>query len=201
MVLPRPDKYPGDQKGRCHTCGFLALRTQDSTSLFHEADQEFRQRGVSRHVRGFMPTGAVASERMRPCCSAGAIEFDRVFPVWKSLFSESKYDTDEEWMVSFLHRVWDRPCQEWVGWIPGVPPKERREMLDREWMIERDDRRDREMREREDDRDCETREREDRRDAAAARRHWVEIVLIGGIATAAIVVATIIGALIERGSI
>jgi len=65
-------------------------------------------------------------------------------------------------------------------------------MLDRQWMIEREDRRDREMREREDRRDGEMK---DWQGKLHRRGMWI----LGGIVTIAIVLATILGGAIEAG--
>ena len=64
-----------------------------------------------------------------------------------------------------------RSCSGWRRYRVGFAPKEHAEFRDRELLIHREDRRDREMREREDTRDAKMTAREDRRDLEAHGRH------------------------------
>jgi hypothetical protein len=79
----------------------------------------------------------------------------------------------------------ERICSEFIKWIPGSTPKEHREMMDRERMLQREDRRDREQRE--------WQERQERK-----RFNW-NIIIFGLIVTAILVFAQITSAFIERG--
>lgn len=84
------------------------------------------------------------------------------------------------WRV--MHR--QRVCNAFTPWQQGFTPKEHREMVDRQWMIDREDRRDKEMR-----------DREDRRDREAKSRHRNELVVFGLVLGA----LTIIGSMIQAG--
>ena len=93
-------------------------------------------------------------------------------------------DAAREDVALALSDNWD--CKKWEQWLPGHSPKEHLDMLDRQWMIEREDKRDLEVREREDKRDARMRDRDE-------TRHRHELLVFGGL----IAVATIAGAFIQ----
>ena len=72
-----------------------------------------------------------------------------------------------------------------------------REMLDREFMVKRQDARDAEMRRREDARDKEAERRHNENLKLAKSAHWTQLVVIGIFVTVALVGGGIAAALIE----
>jgi hypothetical protein len=90
----------------------------------------------------------------------------------------------------FAEILRERSCDGFTEWKQGFTPKEHIEMLDRQWLIEREDRRDAEMRAREDRRDEETRRLQE-------RLHNRELWILGGVVTFALIAGSIIAAVIE----
>ena len=206
MVLPRPDEYPGSYKGYCHSCGFLAIRTRDSISPLYEADQHSREAGEAFVLPS--PT-AKAGEAMQFTCGRAAIDFKAEFEQWRRQHGADDGDQRAQW-VNFLHRVWPKPCGEWQSWIPGVSPKERREMLDRQWMHDQEQARieaDRKWRVEQAEMEHrwrveqEEREHRWRLDDKKDERDWhrLELAILGGLVAGASVVSGALNGAISRG--
>ena len=156
---------------KCADCGFLGVRAiwTVSEGNFPTAGQVGEMWHVSR-TQGAMeyPSNAL--------CLAGVIEFP---------LGISKSHTG---LLAIVQE--ERECSEFTPWRQGFTPKEHREMLDRKWMIEREDRRDQEMRAREDRRDQELRRLQE-------RLHSRELWIMGGAVTIALIVSGVIAAVIE----
>jgi len=90
-------------------------------------------------------------------------------------------------------------CKEFTDWQQGFTPKEHREMLDRRWMLdfqakrEEDDKKWRDAQRRD---DLAWREKQEEN---TGKRHSVELWIIGGVVTVALIVGAIIAAIVERG--
>lgn len=82
----------------------------------------------------------------------------------------------------------ERQCEGFVKWSQGFTPKEHQDMLDRQWKVEYERRRDQE--------DREWRDRKDKED-----RRWkvLELIVMGGIVTLVSVIAQLVAAYIARG--
>ncbi len=78
----------------------------------------------------------------------------------------------------------DRCCREFAEWQPSFNPKEHREMLDRQWRLQQEEK----------TRDAALK-REDDRDMRAERRHVQSNVIFG----ITVVITTILGAMIGAG--
>lgn len=91
-----------------------------------------------------------------------------------------KYNT-QEW-VALLREDQSR-CESFIRWVPSLSIRDHKEMLDREYMIEREDRRDTEMR-----------AREDRRDDRVEAHHRQDLAVLGGLVILAMVVSAMIAA-------
>jgi len=131
-------------KVKCTDCGFLAFRTSPfrEWGLPHlaEADQDVRNAGYNSKNDLY---------EYSPICfmrEATFMKEKREIPInsWPPVVKE------------MLTRK--RCCSEFTEWQQGSSPKEHREMLDRQWMLDRQDRLDQEQREREDRRDGEQRD-------------------------------------------
>jgi hypothetical protein len=166
---------------KCADCGLLALRSLDTFGL-RETSLEYR-RGLSHPI-------AEPHSRFVPLCTALQ---------WESPSPDGDYQAAHELLDE------ERRCDDFfIEWVPGFAPKEHREMLDRQWMLARDDRLTEETRKREDARDAAQRQWQKEQEAAADRRHdeqesgeqgrhRQELLVFGGV----IAIATIVAALIE----
>ena len=112
---------------KCTSCGFLAFRTQAFSELpvpyLAEADQTTRDEGYNKQN---------AIYDIWPICFMRESGFMRE----RSQFPRSSADVVEA-TKGMLKR--DRECSEFTEWRQGFTPKEHREMLDRQWMMERED--------------------------------------------------------------
>ncbi len=182
---------------RCNNCGLLGqLRLVDRELV--PMLEEFRGRDGS--FADFVPLKR-DYERM-PICAASARTFkpyvkDLDIPRWNQLLSEDM-----------------SACKTFTQWIPGLSIREHQERLDRQNALEREDRRDAEMRDREDRRDAAQRQWQldlvamqhglatdlaqqawKKEDARSGRELWV----VGGVVTAFLVAATLAGSMIQAG--
>ncbi len=178
---------------RCADCGFLALRRMRDDELVH-APLEMRQSGQPPHA---MDIGEPRYDYL-PICLELAIDLPtlikaRVTP--EKFVSRPSHRPDWIAMAHTLDEIQvERDCQRWVQWRQGSTPKEHREMMDRERMLEWQAARE--------DADRQWREQESSRNERL-RRFELKLVLIGVaisvFAVLAGVGATIAGAFIERG--
>lgn len=177
-------------------CGFLAMRHRETRAL-HDADHSIRRDG---RIPGFLLEGGQETGwpmfEETPLCFQMVITFDRA------------RCSDKAGRLSAIQE--ERECSEFTEWRVGFTPKEHREMLDRQRMIEREDQRDREMREYELKRDQAIRDREDKRDVLATERHkeqmktirgqhWRELLVFGGLIAVATLAAGFLEGSISRG--
>lgn len=150
---------------RCVDCGFLSLRDRDGVLV--EAWLPYRERNLIQ-----------ASAAFGPFCFEVRRDFDAERAAAPHAPNgASSYDTMAE-----IRRAIE--CDAWISYRQGASPMEHRLMQDRQWMIEREDRRDSEMR-----------AREDRRDSEARGWHKWELAIFGGV----IALATLVGSMIQAG--
>ena len=160
---------------KCADCGFLAVRNIETREL-DSPDHQYRSTGT-------IPVSLLKHNRQlyeeRPVCI-------RKSPDFPYNPDEDSPDTPRrEAIVQTEHG-----CVLWGEWQPVLTPKEHRELLDRQWVIDREERSDKEMRAREDRRDAEVRRLQE-------RLHNRELWIIGGLATIALVGGSIAAAIIE----
>ena len=186
---------------KCVDCGFLAAwNTRERR--FEETDRHYREHGDF-----YGPYEATQHLQRAPVCFVRAFDLREEAVAWADQPPERSESTLASPSTSHIRTVIneDRTSQLFFDWRQGSSPREHREMSGRQWLMEAEERRDREMREREDRRDLEMREREDRRDDDASRRHWRELIIFGGIVTLVVVasalVSAILGGLVERGDL
>jgi hypothetical protein len=123
---------------RCADCGFVALRRIESAALV-EADSQYRESGYPiQPMRAVTQESSVADY---PVC------FLRKWPLQEEIIDSQGIPVGSitEATVDVLTR--QRPCDGFTEWQQGFSPKEHREMLDRKWLMDREDRRDKEARE------------------------------------------------------
>ena len=169
---------------KCAECGFLAMRNRFTDQL-DEARPSYRKTGKAPFVRKPGMHGVVVQNpwegddfpwEVTPICFARA--YDLVSEIQAA--PNSGLITQEA-ILETTQKPRDA-CSEFIRWNQGFTPKEHREMLDRKYIMEREDRRDRELRE--------SQERQGK-----SRLRW-EIVIFGIIVTIALIAAEIIGAFI-----
>ena len=101
--------------------------------------------------------------------------------------------------VAVIRNVMERErcCEKFIKWQQGFPPKEHREMLDRQWMIDREDRRALESHEWQERQEEKAEARHQEQLAQLRSIHTQEMLVVGGLVTLTIVVITLVGAAIE----
>ena len=108
---------------KCADCGFFGTR-HSTTGLLVEVPYKWRAEKPE------LRTGRDTLYLYIPICAARAIRLHE--------------ETDERaatgiWKVSQT----ERDCSTQTNWHRGLTPKEHREILDRQWLLDREDRRDR----------------------------------------------------------
>lgn len=169
---------------KCSECGFLALRDK-TTGLLVEANDDYRASGrVPEYI------AAYKEYHNYPICFAMAYD---LMPEVEQAAQQQFINGSDDWGKYTLGVInKERVCPPhgksygFTTWQQGFTPKEHREMLERQWMRQREDKRDADIRE--------WQERQRKSD-----RRWriiegiVFVLLAGGF--------TVLGALISRGSI
>jgi hypothetical protein len=130
---------------KCADCGFLAVR-QFRQNMLIEVDDDYRTKGEIAQP----PRDITAGHFMMPAPEFG--EIPRCFVRAANLAHEADLaDKDErmgrtlgESYSEAIKRVIDtnRECDGFTSWNQGFSPKEHREMLDRQRMMDREDERD-----------------------------------------------------------
>jgi hypothetical protein len=160
---------------KCSECGFLSARNTE-TRVLEEIESKSRQ------------DGNIGKQRyvLIPVCFVMAASFDeeaeelRRLPEYAGRRNEIEEHIPPNWSAitsTIIHK--ERQCDSFVEWKQGSTPKEHQEMLDRqEWRNWQEKQR-----------------KEDKR--------WriIELIVFGVIAVLVAGGFTILGALIERGSI
>lgn len=180
--------YPVDC---CINCGFLTvfrLRDSDNLARFPE---------VTENVRG----NARDFFWMEPVCFVNAadpplmLEKQQLTEVAEGV--QLPPERSGEAVEAVLIR--DRKCKASTIWRPGYTPREHRELVDRKWVMAREDHRDKEMREREDARDATTaRFHKEEIDTLKSQHRW-QLIIFGALVTLAVVVSTLVGSMIQAG--
>jgi hypothetical protein len=127
-LVPQPT--PG--KVKCANCGRLSLRSEGGAII--EADQDFRLHAAPLGGR----YTATSHSELLPFCLDGYAD------LFSEIIASPYYGTDpptstQVSILETLHK--ERACAGYVEWRRGSTPKEHREMLDRQWMHEQEERR------------------------------------------------------------
>jgi hypothetical protein len=193
---------------RCINCGFLALRWRFSQELV-EAPRPYRDTGRP----------PVELDRQSDLGGESYLRVPVCFEDQRDFWQEAAYvvvpPNDPERIDDLALRdmlLKQINCDRFARYRQGSTPKEHREMLDRQWMIEREDamrqivwrredERDVAMKKREDARDALVNarekardEREDARDRDVNKRHRTELWVLGWVIAGATLVSALVGA-------
>lgn len=185
----------------CMDCGLLGLRAV--TGELIEADEDYRrEQEWKSNIFNSLPM---------PICAAGRAYYiqetldqmlgdkDKANEQFRATHFDRAREPVDKYVLVFIHRerfgCSDENRLGWVKHQPGLNPKEHREMLDREFMLKRADRLDKEMRDREDIRDKAQSDNHTELIKQARTFHWRELLVFG----VAIIVITLIGSLIDSG--
>jgi len=129
---------------KCSECGFLTLRNRATGELV-ESDKDYRAVGIISDWLG------ESHLHNWPLCFVQAWDLSEENEAQaQKQFVDHGADW-EPYVVEILNR--ERECPKnssaigYTRWQQGFTPKEHREMLDRHWMREREERRDKEQRE------------------------------------------------------
>ena len=121
---------------KCADCGYLALREWESRALV-ETEQHYREIGTDPPR-----TGMDKHKRYEdwPLCFAMA------WPLREEIQGERQEIGGPEVasVLRVIHK--ERECSKYVDWQQGFTPREHREMLDRQWLLHREDTRNAEQR-------------------------------------------------------
>jgi len=160
---------------KCADCGFLAQRHIETREL-RDAEEALRKSGKNLYHLSHDRKSKVYIYEVPPLCTKRQTEFP----------------TEEQPIFEAVQQ--ERQCSVFMRWLPGFTPKEHQEMLDRQYLMEREDRRDEEMRGREDRRDelAEARYQEQMKEQRA--EHKRELLVLGLLMIAAVLTAAVINA-------
>ena len=122
---------------KCADCGYLAVRNVDSREL-EEVEEDFREKGTGPVVERHAGNPHLRHEK-QPLCLLGAEGLSEDFRA----AIENKLP--ENGRVRGIIQK-ERPCREFREWRQGSTPKEHREMMDREFLLKREDKRDADQR-------------------------------------------------------
>lgn len=208
MAIPRLQRLPDEylsREGSCTSCGFLALWTNEGD--LWAADENWRLSGETASHK--------ILERRLPFCAAFRANFRREMDSHLRTTARTP-PVDEGSIQARIEHPWpedvlaliaeeERHCKRtdtqlgWFRWHPGFDPREHREILDREFMLKREDARDAAMQAREDARD-ERIEKHHREQLSQARGlHKRELIVLGFLVTIALIAGGIASAAIEAG--
>jgi len=180
---------------KCADCGYLTVRIKSSYS-FGEAPSDFRERGVVPVIYDEQGRNQHPFHEQEPIC----------FILKKDLKKEFKTETTKgnNTVSAFnvLHKYRDCDTTDttlgFTEYRQGFTPKEHREMLDRQWMLDFKEKREQEDREW---RSKEEKERREWQQKQSAKRFRWEVLVVGGVIASLFVISQILAAFIERGSL
>ena len=163
---------------KCAECGLLALRHSETREL-REMEADARNYGWVMASSPSAFSGSIYDPV--PVCAKG---FRRFTEAGDYLYPPGLDRSPNQAFLDSIGREFPCPDEGFVQRVEGLTPREHQEMLDRKFMIEREDRRDAEMRKREDDRDAE-----------AKGRHVTDLWILGVL----VAVATLLGSAMQSG--
>jgi hypothetical protein len=183
---------------KCSECGFLTLRDKCDGSLLEVTD-DYR-------VSGKVPSFLTGEAHNYPICFVMAYN---LMPEVEQAAQQQFTERNEGWSdwpeyvlkIITKERDCDVRSKMFVTYQQGFTPKEHREMLDRQWLIANQNKREREdrlWREQQRIEDLQWRETQEEK---AEHRHRTDLIIIGIVATLLICAVTIMAAFIERGSL
>ncbi len=179
---------------KCVDCGFLTLRDR-ATGLLVEVDDDYR---VSGRVP---PLVAYHAYHNYPICFTMA---HNLMPEIEQAAQQQGEDGSDDWGKYVLGVITrERDCVAtgktlgFTEYQQGFTPKEHREMLDRQWQLEYEAKRDKEDKEWRESQETKAEGRHQQQLGVLKQLHKREMWIVGGAVTVAILIITMIGAAIE----
>ncbi len=187
---------------KCADCGFLCLLDVEYGN-YEGADYSYRTKGSQG---GYLTRGFACE----PHCSVYAEDLYHepfVLDDERIQFTEKPHSNlfanergEDVTTKAVLHIIsLPRDCADFFPWRQGFTPKEHSEMSDRQWQIDREDRRDREDKEWRDRQRKEDLDWRQTQETKASSRHRNELWVVGGAVTLALIIGSIVAAIVERG--
>ena len=176
----------------CAECGYLAVRDKDTREL--EEVERSETGGVGFLFLQATVDGEISDYRRKheyPIC------FMRKRNLGDEYGELAKLDTPEidKRIISIVFK--DRECDEFTQWQQGFTPKEHRDMMDRQWKLEYEARRDAEDKKWREDQDIKAEQRHNDQMDQMQSIHKNEMWIIGFIVTIAVIIVTILASAIE----
>jgi hypothetical protein len=208
---------------KCSECGYLAIRNR-FIRLLDEAEQSYRDTGKVKDVPRRTPIHHDSLpgpwDRSEPLHEEVPICFENAFNLGSLAYTKAKAKdpkrTDESyrsnWFITEddIHEMLaeERCCPSWTQWHQGFNPKEHRQMIDRQRLLEYQTKREDDWQKFQAQMAADDRKWREEQEAKAEERHQQEMQTIrninrtqlwimGGLVTLIIVIATIIGGAME----
>ncbi len=112
---------------KCADCGYLTIRNRKIYSL-DEADIDFREKGIVPTVYDEVGRNPHKLHRDLPLCFVGNSYLSNAIKNIKH--NDNPFDEIKEIIQT------ENDCKEFTEWRQGYTPIEHREMLDRQWMLD-----------------------------------------------------------------
>ena len=179
---------------KCAECGFLVARNI-RTKEMEEVDSIFREEGLPEIIEWDMSNPIaqpIYRQEMLPLCFARAYDLRAEF---KKVAGED--DPDHKSVICVINE--ERQCEPFVEWQQESSPKEHREMLDRQWRLDYEARRDAEDKNWREAQEEKAEQRHQDQLKLLRDIHKHEMLIAGAVVTVIIAIITIIGAAIEAG--
>ena len=143
---------PNEPMRKCAECGFLAQRVYLGSvpQGFIEIDEEARATGdlpghgqFVFHQIGTATPDTHSGDRY-PTCFARAVNLQKrtMLLTTAELPEKDRRGGSIVSEVKYVLNQWQHSCAEFTPWVHGFTPKEHREMIDREFLLKREDARD-----------------------------------------------------------
>ncbi len=194
---------------RCSDCGYLTFRNYRTRELV-EAELELRERGVITPSHGKVPplsgyplcfavsARLVAEYRPIRDGDLAAPDPDADTLAWLLYKGDDAHRDDPQtandeyilrWQV--MHR--ERECAAFTRWIQGFTPKEHREMLDRQWQLDFQERREDADRRWRDKQAVEARKWREEQSRREEKRYWLQLIGTAVVATLVLALTQLLG--------
>ena len=173
---------------KCSECGYLTVRNMNTYCL-DEAGSDFREKGM-------VALGREYGRNQYPLHEAIPLCFARCQYLGEKVKNITQKNNPTEEVSRIIKE--ETKCTGFVKWQQGFTPKEHGEMIDRQWMMkyqERREREDKEWREQQEDK-----QRNWMQSQSKQRFRW-EIIVFGILVTLALIGGQILAAFIERGDL
>ncbi len=117
---------------KCAECGYLSVRKKRDYSLL-DASSDFRERGAVPNETDDKGMNQHPLHELIPLC------FGRQPYLRDAIKTIDKQKNSNDEVKAVINKEID--CKEFTKWQQGFTPKEHREMIDREWMMQHEEER------------------------------------------------------------